>query len=639
MFGVVGVVGCRHGDGRASRPRPSAASRPAHSISHSVAESETRPRDRPRRFRMTLTLSLAQLDPTTADIDGNTRLVRDAYDRAVEAGADVVVFPEMVVTGYCILDLVEDETFVDRNRTAVEEFAAHTDETAAVVGFVDRAGDTRYNAAAVCQGGEIVGTARKALLPNYRYFDDERYFEPGETVAPIEVEVDGESVALGVSICEDMWDAGYDRRPVRELVDAGAEVVVNLNASPFAVGKRADRAATVRDHVEATGVPLLYVNTAGVADVGRNVIVFDGDSLAVDSTGALVARGAQFGADLLTLALDADGVGAPVAGGVAGDDGPLALPGEAVEPERREQELFEALAFGLREYAQKTGFETVLESVSGGIDSSLGLAICVEAVGADSVVAYNLPSAVNTETTKGIAARLAENLGVDYRVVPVQSSFEELLDTYESHVGSVGRDVAKENLYARVRGLLLMLASNDSGGLLVTNGNETEMALGYVTLYGDACGGLSILGDLSKRDVYDVAAYVSERAGREVIPEEVFEIPPSAELSADQVDPFDYDVVAPVVSDLLEGRMSPAEIVAGFERRELDEDRYRPDDDGRTVYDKLDAEGFAEVVYDTYRRMKRNTFKRVQTPPVVAVSGRAFGTDFREPIINGWDGE
>jgi NAD+ synthase (glutamine-hydrolysing) len=185
---------------------------------------------------------------------------------------------------------------------------------------------------------------------------------------------------------------------------------------------------------------------------------------------------------------------------------------------------------------------------------------------------------------------------------------------------------------------MMMLASNDSGGLLVTNGNETEMALGYVTLYGDACGGLSILGDLSKRDVYDVAAYVNERAGEPVVPEEVFEIPPTAELSQGQVDPFDYDVVAPVVSDLLEGRMGPAEIVARFERRALDDDRYRPDEEGRTPYDKFDADGFAEVVYDTYRRMKRNTFKRVQTPPVVAVSGRAFGTDFREPIINGWDG-
>jgi NAD+ synthase (glutamine-hydrolysing) len=595
---------------------------------------------------MTLTVSLAQLGPTTADIDRNAARLAEAYDRAAREGADVVVFPEMAVTGYCILDLVEDDTFVDRNREALDDLAARTGETAAVVGFVDRDDEDRYNAAAVCQHGDVVGIARKVLLPNYRYFDDERYFEPGEAVSPVDVEVRGESVSLGVSVCEDMWDAAYDRRPVRELAEAGADVLVNVNASPFEVGKRAERAAVIRDHVAATGVPFLYVNTAGVADVGRNVIVFDGDSLSVDATGALVARGAQFDTDLLTVELelelgrggDAGGVGRHVSGGVSREGGPLVAAGDAVDPERREQELFEALAFGLRGYARRTGFETVIESVSGGIDSSLGLAVCVEALGPENVVAYNLPSAVNTETTKGIAARLTENLGVDYRVVPVQSAFEELLDTYESNVGPVGRDVSKENLYARVRGLLMMLASNDSGGLLVTNGNETEMALGYVTLYGDACGGLSILGDLSKRDVYDVAAYVNERAGEEVIPGEVFDIPPSAELSADQVDPFDYDVVAPVVSDLLEGRLSPAEIVAQFERRDLDEKRYRPDDEGRTVYDKLDAEAFAEVVYDTYRRMKRNTFKRVQTPPVVAVSGRAFGTDFREPIINGWDG-
>jgi NAD+ synthase (glutamine-hydrolysing) len=425
---------------------------------------------------------------------------------------------------------------------------------------------------------------------------------------------------------------------VRELAAAGSDVIVNLNASPFEVGKRPERAAIVREHVAATGVPLVYANTAGVADVGRNVIVFDGDSLVVDADGALVARGTQFGSDFVTVAFADDRTGTHVSGGISGADGPLVPSDETVEPERRERELFEALSFGLRQYAAKTGFETVIESVSGGIDSSLGLAICVEALGADNVVAYNLPSAVNTETTKGIAAQLAENLGVEYRIVPVQAAFEQLLDSYETHVGPVTRGVAKENLYARIRGLLMMLASNDSGGLLVTNGNETEMALGYVTLYGDACGGLSILGDLSKRDVYDVAAYVNERAGEDVIPREVFEIPPSAELSADQVDPFDYDVVAPVVSDLLEGRKGPAEIVAQFERRELDEERYRPDSEGRTVYDKFDAEAFEAVVYDTYQRMKRNTFKRVQTPPVIAVSGRAFGTDFREPIINGWDG-
>lgn len=584
---------------------------------------------------MTLTVSLAQLDPTTADIEGNVALVDDAYRRAVDAGADLVVFPELAITGYCILDLVEDDTFVDHNRSALETVAAGTGSTAAVVGFVDRVGDARYNAAAICQYGEVIAVARKSLLPNYRYFDDERYFEPGETVDPVEVSVGGASVSVGVSICEDMWDADYDRRPVRTLADAGADVVVNLNASPFEVGKRADRAAVIRDHVAATGVPLLYVNTAGVADVGRNVIVFDGDSLAVDATGAVVARGTQFGTDLVTVALD-DGVGRHVAGGVAGTDGPLVPPGEAVEPERRERELFEALAFGLRGYAEKTGFETVIESVSGGIDSSLGLAVCAEALGPENVVAFNLPSVVNTETTKDIAETVADNLGVDYRVVPVQSGYDTLLDTYETHVGPVTEGVAKENLYARVRGVLLMLASNDSGGLLVTNGNETEMALGYVTLYGDACGGLSILGDLSKRDVYDVAAYVNERTGEPVIPEAVFDIPPSAELSQDQVDPFDYDVVSPVVSDLLEGRSSPAEIVARFERGALD-DRYRPDADGRTVYDKFDVDAFADVVYDTYRRMKRNTFKRVQTPPVVAVSARAFGADFREPIIDGWD--
>ena len=580
---------------------------------------------------MELSVTLAQVNPTTADVGGNTALLLEELERATADGVDAVVFPEMAITGYCILDLVEDDAFIEANLAALDRIRERTGETAAVVGFVDRDERGAYNAAAVLQDGTVRGVAHKVLLPNYRYFDDKRYFVPGGAVAPIDVDVRGETVSLGVSVCEDVWDADYDRKPVAELARGGADLIINVNASPFVAGKRKERHELVTRHVRDTGLPFCYLNTVGAADVGKNVVVFDGDSLAYDAGGALLAKGEQFDEDRVTVAIDLDGP-------TDRETRQRSAPGT----ERREKELFEALVTGLRDYVRKTGFETVLEPVSGGIDSSLGLAVCVEALGPENVVAVNLPSVVNTEVTRGLARELAENFGVEYRILPIQSIYEEVVAAYETNVGEIQRGTARENVYARVRGLLMMLASNDSPAeapaMLVSNGNETEMALGYVTLYGDMSGGLDLLGDLSKMDVYAVARYVNERHGRELIPAETFEMAPSAELSPGQVDPFDYRTVAPLVGDLLERRWDPAEIVARFAAEELDAERYGVDDRGRTVYERYDADAFAEVVYDTYRRLTGSTFKRVQAPPVVAVSERAFGTDFREPIINAWDG-
>ena len=578
---------------------------------------------------MDLSLTLAQTDPMTGDVRGNADLIAEVYEAEREA-ADLVVFPELALTGYCVLDLVEVDAFVERNLTALDRLASATGETAAIVGFVDREGDDRYNAAAVLQGGEVRGVARKSLLPNYRYFDDERYFEAAESIAPIPIRVGDDRIELGVAVCEDMWDADYDLKPIPELAAQGAELIVDISASPFEVAKRLDRDRTIRRHVEDTGLPFAYLNAAGAADVGRNVVVFDGDSLVYDAEGRLVARGAQFAEDRVAVDVGGD------------SDHSLEVPPGDVEAERREKELFEALAFGLRGYVRKSGFESVIEPISGGIDSALGLAICAEALGPENVVAYNFPSRVNSETTRDLAAATAENFGVEYRVVPVQSVYESVLDAYESNVGPVADDTAKENVYARVRAVLSMLASNDSPddapALVVSNGNETEMALGYVTLYGDMTGAVDLLGDLSKPDVYDVAAYANERHGEELIPEKTFEISPTAELRPGQVDPFDYPVVSPIVELLFEERRGPSEIVARFEARDLDPERFGTDERGRDLYERFGRAEFGDLVYDTYRRMRNSTFKRVQAPPVVAVSERAFGTDFREPILNGWDG-
>ncbi|SIR65063.1 NAD+ synthase (glutamine-hydrolysing) [Haladaptatus litoreus] len=581
---------------------------------------------------MEITATLAQINPTTADIEGNTEQILDELERATADGADIVVFPEMAITGYCILDLVEDDALINENQIALDRIRERTGETVVVVGFVDEDNEGKYNAAAVLQDGSIKGVVHKVLLPNYRYFDDERYFEPGEEVAPIDVEIGGRTVSLGVSVCEDLWDEGYDRKPIAELAREGADVIVNINASPFATGKRQERHELIQRHINATGLPVLYLNTVGVADVGKNVLIFDGDSLAYAADGTFLARGEQFEEDRVTVT-------------VGGSKPTLDVPHPRSSPVRecREQELYEALVTGLRDYVRKTGFEKVIEPVSGGIDSALGLAICVDALGPENVIAFNLPSTVNTQTTKDLAEELADNFGVEYQVLPIQSIYDEIVRVYETHVESVESATAKENVYARVRGLLMMLVSNDSSedapAMLISNGNETEMALGYVTLYGDMSGGLNLLGDLSKMDIYAVAKYVNERHGRKLIPSETFEIRPSAELSSSQVDPFDYPTVAPIVGDLLERRWSPSDLVERFTAGELDVERYGEDNHGRTVYERYDAQAFETVVYDTYRRLTKSTFKRVQASPVVAVSRRAFGTDFREPIINKWEGK
>lgn len=583
---------------------------------------------------METTVRLAQTNPTTADIEGNTEQILEALSRAEAADVDVLVFPEMAITGYCIRDLIEDETFVDANLAALNRIRDHTGETAVVMGFIERSEGEKYNAAAVLQHGRIQGVARKALLPTYRYFDDERYFEAADAVEPVPVTVGGDSVSLGVSICEDMWDSDYDRQPVSELAAAGADVIININASPFEPGKRQERHGVITDHIDRTGLPFVYLNTVGAADVEKNVIVFDGDSLAYAGDGTLLGTCDAFAEDTTTVTV----------GHNKADPKAAVADGErsGIQPRRRERELYEALLLGIRDYARKTGFERVIEPISGGIDSSVGLALCADALGPENVLAFNLPSTVNSDTTKSIAAEVAENTGVEYHSIPVQSIYEAVVETYETHYDDVTTDVAKENVYARVRAVLMMLVSNDAPyddpAMLVSNGNETEMALGYVTLYGDMASGLSLLGDVSKMDVYALGRYINERHGEEIIPEAAFEIEPSAELTAGQVDPFDYQTVSPIVDDLLEQRLSPAEIVARFQTDELSVERYGVDDDGRTVYERYDAEAFEDIVYDTYDRLTRSTFKRVQAAPNIAVSRRAFGTDFREPIINGWDG-
>ncbi len=575
-------------------------------------------------------IALAQLNATSGDISGNTAKIISAVNEASTLGADLLVTPEMAIPGYCIGDLVEDADFLDANERAMRAVADAARGITVVAGFIDFDRNARndngtirkYNAAAVLCDGQVLQRARKSLLPNYRYFDDKRYFTPGERREPVAVRAGGSSVRLGVSICEDMWDDFYELKPLQELAAKGAEIVLNLNASPFYPGKRQARAELIRRHVAGIHRPIVYVNTAGAADNGKNIIPFDGESLVYDGEGRLVALGPQFSTGLLLVEV-----------------GPgIRAPEVALRPIDRDRELYDALVMALRDYMAKTGFTRAVVAISGGIDSALVLAIAADALGHDNVTAYNMPSQYNTETTRSIAVRLARALDVRYGIIPIQDVDEHVRAAFEEHAHAIRSGFTRENLHARIRGLLMMAESNDTGALLISCGNETEIALGYATLYGDMCGGISLIGDLSKVDVYRLARYVNAKAGAEIIPNETFTIRPSAELAADQFDPFDYYVTAPIVSELVERRVSPAALVGMFEQRRLDAERFIRDPEGRTVYDKHDAATFREAVYDAYRRMRRSVYKRLQGPPIVAVTERAFGFDLRETIINGWEG-
>ncbi|MEO8522959.1 MAG: NAD(+) synthase, partial [Acidobacteriota bacterium] len=424
-------------------------------------------------------IALAQLNPVSGDIEGNAARIAEAIASAARQGADLVLTPEMALPGYCIGDQVEDAGFLAANERAMQRLAVAARDITAVIGFIDFDAEARndsggllkYNAAAVVRNGAVLQRARKTLLPSYRFFDDKRYFSPAPARVPVAVALrGGGTVRLGVSICEDLWDEYYPIKPLPELAAQGAEVLLNINASPFWPGKRHARDAVIRAHIAALGRPLVYLNTAGAADNGKNIIPFDGESLVYDASGRLLAIGKQFVEELLIVDLPLNGVGGAAAA--------AALP-----PIDRDRETYEALIMALRDYMAKTGFSRATVALSGGIDSALALAIAVDALGPGQVTATNMPSRFNTEATRTIAARLAAALGIAYTVIPIQALDEHIREVFEAHAHPIVQGFTRENLHARIRGLLMMAESNDTGALLISCGNETEIALGYATLY------------------------------------------------------------------------------------------------------------------------------------------------------------
>ena len=557
-----------------------------------------------------LRLAAAQMDFVVGDLRGNAERAVAAYERAVEAGCDLVAFPELTLTGYPPEDLLLRPAFVAEAADRLHEFAARTGSTAAVIGFPELDGFL-HNAAAVCAQGAVRGVYRKHLLPNYAVFDEDRYFVPSTTDGPLFV-IGGARVAI--TICEDAWSP---TGPIQTQAAAGAELIVNLNASPYSAGRLGERETMLGERARAAGVPILYVNLVG----GQDELVFDGASLVVDATGTVVARGAQFAEDLMVLGLEVPARPDVVVGlAEVLVSGPTEQPGDprpprvttVLEPVR---EVYEALVLGTRDYVTKNGFTDVLIGLSGGIDSSLVAAIAVDALGADHVHGVLMPSRFSSDGSISDAEALAEALGIGTDTIPIEPAHESFLGMLADAFTGRAPGLAEENLQARVRGTILMTMSNKFDWMVLTTGNKSEMATGYSTLYGDMAGGFAVIKDVPKLLVYALCRDRNARAGREIVPEAVLTKAPSAELRPDQRDSDslpDYADLDPIVEGYVERDRSIAELVA----------------------EGLDADEVGRVA----RLVDRNEYKRRQAPPGVRVSPKAFGKDRRLPITNRWPG-
>ena len=465
-------------------------------------------------------VALAQLNPLVGDLDGNVAKMTDAYTRAAAAGCDVVAFPELSITGYPPEDLVLKPAFVAANERMLAEFAAATGDCAAVVGFVEEDRDL-FNAAAVCHGGSVAGTYRKRLLPNYAVFDEARYFTPGNETDPLELyEIAG--VKVGISICEDIWSPDG---PLAVQADGGAELAININASPYHRGKAAYRERMLATRAADSHSALVYVNQVG----GQDELVFDGCSLAFDAEGNLLARGPQFVENLLIVDVPVP----PVyrqrildpRGRVSQTSLPLVVvssasraaeppvPPSVAEPLEPAAELYEALVLGTRDYCAKNGFTDVVVGLSGGLDSTLVAVIAVDALGADHVHGVSMPSRYSSDHSKTDAQLLAENLGLDDRTISIEPAFSAFLEMLAPSFEGRPPGLTQENIQSRCRGQTLMALSNEFGWMVLTTGNKSEMAVGYFTIYGDSVGGYAVIKDVLKTEAYMLCRYVNERGG------------------------------------------------------------------------------------------------------------------------------
>ncbi len=536
-------------------------------------------------------IGLCQINPTIGDFAGNAAKVSEAYRRCVAEGADLVVTPELVTCGYPPRDLIYRSRFVPRTREILEQLAAETGEVPLLVGHVDRSdaetGPRHINAASLLRNGQIEQRFQKCLLPTYDVFDEARYFQPADEIGLFSLH----GRLVGVTICEDIWTEDflpaklYVKNPPSALAAAGAELIINLSASPFHAGKPAERLAMLAGVARNTRCPVVYCNAVG----GNDQLVFDGHSVVVSADGEPLAKLPGFREETRVVDLE-----------TVPDS-----PGEWAATEA--EDIFEALSLGVRDYLGKCGFKTAVIGLSGGIDSALTAAVAAHALGPENVTGVTMPTEFSSEGSVADSIALAENLGITCHQVPIQTIFESVKSEMRPIFDGLPEDVTEENMQSRIRGLLLMAVANKLGNLLLTTGNKSELAVGYCTIYGDMCGGLAVISDLPKIRVYEVSRWVNR--DREIIPWNTIDKPPSAELRPDQKDEDSlppYEILDAILERYVERHWSTDEIIAdGYE---------------------------ADVVRWVARAVDINEWKRQQAAPGIRVTTKAFGMGRRFPI-------
>ena len=537
--------------------------------------------------------ALVQINPVIGDFALNSRQVRERIRKAEQAGCGLVIFPELTLCGYPPQDLLERSAFVQAHDRALNELLPAVGEMAVVLGVLERRqgpGKPLYNSAVFIHRGTVAHRARKQLLPTYDVFDESRYFEPGDPSKPFLFQ----GQMIGLSVCEDIWQESmhYSHDPVAALTrdDTPLDILINISASPYYHGKLGERNRLFFSLCRKNNVSLLYVNQAG----GQDSLIFDGHSMAMNRQGEVCGVAAGFSEDMLTV-----------------DTEDLCRDGSVPAPEDSIARVRDALVLGLRDYMQKTDFNRAFIGLSGGIDSAVTAVLAVLALGQDNVCCVALPSPYTSQMSIDDARTLARNLGASFQCIPIAPAMEAYQKSLEPIFAGMAEDVTEQNIQARIRGTLLMALSNKFGGLLLSTGNKSELAVGYCTLYGDMSGGLSVLADVPKVMVYELAREMNSR--KEVIPERIITRPPTAELKPDQCDQDDlppYEVLDPILAAYLEEHLSVAEIV---------------------------ARGFAEpVVHDIIRRIRINEHKRKQAPLGLKVTSKAFGHGRRYPIVQGF---
>tara|TARA_B100000686_G_C16806440_1_gene991156 strand:- start:20320 stop:21936 length:1617 start_codon:yes stop_codon:yes gene_type:complete len=533
-------------------------------------------------------IALCQVNPTVGSFENNKNIILKYYNRCKLLNANIVVFPELISTGYPPQDLLLDDGFIEENLFLVESIAAQS-TIPLIMGYVRKENGKIFNSAVLCYNGKLQNTADKILLPTYDVFDEYRYFTAGNNPCTWDIPLETGVLRIGIQICEDLWDSNYSTKVSQIQKEKGAEILINISASPYHEDRLKERTNLIIEKAIKTGLPFLYCNIVGAQDE----LIFDGQSLAFNSKGNCLAQGRGFGEDMLMIDLNFD------------KPKPLnILPNE--------ENVYKALCLGVSDYFEKTGHGEAVIGLSGGIDSTLVACIAVDALGADHVHGISMPSKFSSSHSLSDAEELANNLDIDYRILPINDPVAGIEKILEPQFLGMDIDITEENIQARIRGNLLMALSNKFGWMVLSTGNKTELALGYCTLYGDMSGGLAVISDLSKSDVYKLSRWINTETPNR-IPVNCIKKLPSAELAPKQVDPFDYSIVSPLVNAIIEDRKSPAELI------------------------KNGADPV--LVNDLYKRIRIYEYKRRQSAPGLRVSTKAFGFGRRIPIVNHYLGK